>query len=453
MYTKEEVISRARRQLSQEFPFLGFLLFQVPIHIKDSTEIDPSTIGYTDGKNIYIHEYYAKNEKIKTLKFLLAHEAGHIVFKSFLRQGHRNHILWNMASDYVINGMLMDADPQQQYLTPPMEMPNGQKTGGVLYDVKYKGWTTEAVYEELLEHCNSACKQAMSATGEEQDGEGQGQGRSNKSGHKSKSSKSNGASSPQIAQQSSEKNGYLIDPNTAVNPEDAPNSNLEDDINTILSQAAYKAVEARRRGEGCGNAAGLFMEEIDVALSKRVSWRQLLHKTLRTLGFEQADYSRPSRRTIVNRSLGCNYYFPKLRGSTPGDILMFVDTSGSVSTRSLEVFLGEINNCLRGMPKTSVYLYSVDINPKYEGKFNAKLPTQLPIHGRGGTSFQEAFTEATRLLKQGKKFSTLVYFTDGECSYPDLKTKHLPYDVIWCIDNYRAEKPPFGKDIRIDVND
>jgi predicted metal-dependent peptidase len=67
--------------------------------------------------------------------FLLAHEAWHVAFKHMLRLEERDHKLWNMAADYVINYMLVS----KGYSMP----------AGGLYDRQYAGMNTEEVYTLL----------------------------------------------------------------------------------------------------------------------------------------------------------------------------------------------------------------------------------------------------------------------------------------------------------------
>lgn len=436
--TKTDIIAKARRQLIKEIPFLGYILFQTPIHLLSKDQFSPEEVAWTDGMNIYIHEGYVTESEFKTLKFLLCHEAGHIVFKSFLRRGNRQPQLWNIATDHIINLVLIENDPQGSCVVPLRKTFDG-KPFNICYNTKYHGWTAEAVYEDILNKISQSSRADIP-------------GSSTNNKNSDSSSSTNSAGDPNGQQSFDPKTGTTSPKNAEGDQVDW--SKVEDHVNTVIAQAAEQAAEAIRTGKanGRGIGASAFLEYVDVALSKQVSWKKLLAKEVRTLGFDITDYSRPSRRTIVNRRLGCNYYFPKLRGSTAGDVLLFVDTSASVNNESLEVFLGEINSCLRCMPKTNVYLYSADYDIKYEGRFSSALPATLALHGRGGTSFAPAFEEAFRLYKSGKRFSTLVYFTDGECSYPDIKPHTLPFKVIWCIDNQHAADAPFGKTIRIDVN-
>jgi predicted metal-dependent peptidase len=89
----------------------------------------------TDGKHLLINpDFFMKltpNERLT----LLAHEALHVLLDHMHRKGERDHKLWNIAGDYVINGSLVNA----QYALP---------TSG-LHDTKYNGMTTEQVYDIL----------------------------------------------------------------------------------------------------------------------------------------------------------------------------------------------------------------------------------------------------------------------------------------------------------------
>ncbi|MBR4597309.1 MAG: hypothetical protein IKO42_02800, partial [Opitutales bacterium] len=373
------------------------------------------------------------------LNFLLAHEAGHIIFKSMLRRGARNPLLWNIATDYAINGALIDANLPEDRLKALTKNLDG-KEFKICYSKKYTGWASEAIYEDILKKIKKPPQPVLDSA------------KNGMPSGKDKNGGQGGWSLPVDGERSFDpKTGetdFKKGDGTAATPRD-----VESQLNTVIAQAAFRAREDMRRKSNLrGRGAGAFLEYVEVALSRQINWRNLLHRKLRSIGFETADYSRPSRRTIVNRQLGCKFYYPKLRGFTPGNIMMVIDTSGSVSSESLEVFLGEINNCLKGMPRAEVYLYCADYGIKFQGTYRSSLPASVEITGRGGTSFEPAFEEAQKLLKAGKKFSTMVYFTDGCCDYPQIKAKSLPYEVLWCIDNFHAADAPFGKTLRIDAN-
>ncbi len=62
----------------------------------------------TDGKRFYWNPKFVLKHSITGLRFLCTHEAGHAIYMHPQRRGSRNPKLWNIAVDYIVNGMVMD---------------------------------------------------------------------------------------------------------------------------------------------------------------------------------------------------------------------------------------------------------------------------------------------------------------------------------------------------------
>ena len=420
-----EKISTSKYLLMQNLPFIGAVAYQVPV-IEMTDEDMNGTIAYTDGLRICMNGEYFASRPVPEVLSILAHEIGHIVLKSVTRRGVRLPFLWNIATDFVINGTLDASTKGAKYFAWPTTNIKGDKIKLCL-DHKYDGMTAETVYDLIMQEANKQQQKGMPNSG------------------KGDSTSDGGLSVPY---KSFDPKTGAMNPRTA-NGEEKTAPEVEDITSEIISKAAITAQEFIRNNN-CGSGAGCMLEMVDAMLSNKVDWRKILHRSLRTFGFDKPDYSRPSRRTMVNIYTGVSkFYYPRMRGSKPGNIFMCIDSSGSVSSESLKEFLGEINNCLRGMPGCKVYLYTCDAELYKLGTFQNKLPTQVEIHGRGGTSFEPAFKEALKVAKHDKQLATFVYFTDGICTYPNYKNGELPFKVFWCFDNNAVENAPFGKTIRI----
>lgn len=129
---------------------------------------------------------------------------------------------------------------------------------------------------------------------------------------------------------------------------------------------------------------------------------------------------------------------PGLRHKQKHSILVGIDTSGSVSDKELADFFSEINHVYKTGAKVEIIECDAAIHRmyQYKGKFDGK------ISGRGGTSFDPVIEYYNQ---HQKLYSTLVYFTDGECPINVKPRKNM----IWVItsNGYRQEYP--GKAIYI----
>lgn len=127
-------VSKAKARLLMNHPFFATLLLQTPIVLDEHVEY-----AATDMKRIMLNPRYAETASVPSLMTDLAHEAGgHIAFLHSVRQGVRDHQLWNIACDHAVNLMLKE----QGFAVPE---------GGWLCDEKYAGWSAEKIYDDLLQ--------------------------------------------------------------------------------------------------------------------------------------------------------------------------------------------------------------------------------------------------------------------------------------------------------------
>lgn len=139
-------MTRARIQLCLRKPYLSSALMRFPLQQADGIV---STLA-TDGYRIYWNEAFVKTLSDAELRGVLAHELMHILTQSVGRRQSRDQDLWNMATDYAINLVLVDFG-----FTIP-------KDGLVCKD--YEGMSAEQIYE-LLAKKTKRPKGRQSASG------------------------------------------------------------------------------------------------------------------------------------------------------------------------------------------------------------------------------------------------------------------------------------------------
>lgn len=392
-YSKEEKITIAKEMLVKYMPFLGFMSYQLPIYLKEKFK----GIAYTDGYNIVLNTKFVECNSVPSIAMILAHELGHIVYKTVFRKAKRNHKIWNIATDFIINGHLDDANNK---LKNPLSwnIYIGDKKFHPLLDSTYRNMTAESVYDLFAKKS----KIEISA-----------------------------------------KEVYIIDPETG---DISTVNDNEIKASSVIARAYQKAQEEMKRRGACSDC---FMEVVKVSLSKQITWKYFLKKTLRTRGFEHQDASRPSRRCLLNRALGISkFYHPRLRASRPQNIAVCIDDSGSIDSKALKMFLGELNNCLRENSGMVAYLYSCDTKVNDIGVFKDRLPEEIAFLGRGGTIFTPALKHMQNLMKKDSELKTLFYFTDGYGDNEEVAKMRLNFKLIWCVTT--DVKLPKGINIKID---
>jgi predicted metal-dependent peptidase len=101
-------------------------------------------------------------------------------------------------------------------------------------------------------------------------------------------------------------------------------------------------------------------------------------------------------------------------------VLLAVDTSASVSSSELQEFLSEMNHIHK--TGTDITVVQCDTHMHDPEAFNPKK--EFKVKGRGGTDFQPVIDHYN---KNSKKYTSIIYFTDGECSSPN----NVRCKILW----------------------
>ena len=94
----------------------------------------------TDGVSLYFSPQFVETLSAAEIAGTLAHEVMHPALQHHTRRGGRNPRRWNMACDYAINPLLLDAG-----LTLPKD---------VLIDDRFRGMSAERIYNLIEEEEN-----------------------------------------------------------------------------------------------------------------------------------------------------------------------------------------------------------------------------------------------------------------------------------------------------------
>lgn len=171
-------------------------------------------------------------------------------------------------------------------------------------------------------------------------------------------------------------------------------------------------------------------------VSPTVAWQDHIRAFFaRKVGAGSYDW-RKGDRQLLNRGI----YHPRRSGNGCGEVVVAIDTSGSIGQRELNAFFGELVGILDDVRPTKVYVMWCDakVHKVDEVEESADINTLKP-HGGGGTSFIPVFEEIDKLDIYPE---ALVYLTDGMGSFPQ---KAPNYPVLWGDIYNRAAQYPFGE--------
>jgi predicted metal-dependent peptidase len=128
---------RARRWFVSSYPLLAGLAvgFRIVADRELAQQWDISIAAVDAGAaEIYVNPLVRLAEP--ECRFAIAHEMLHAALRHADRTAHRDPYLWNVATDFVINGWLV-------------EMGVGEMPDGLLYDPDLRGMSSEEVYDRI----------------------------------------------------------------------------------------------------------------------------------------------------------------------------------------------------------------------------------------------------------------------------------------------------------------
>ncbi len=382
----ETKLTAARAALIMEKPFLGALVLRLPL-----VEADPKWCHSTatDARGFYYNRAYIEKLSFEQTKFILAHEALHCALSHFARRDHRNKRRWDVACDYAVNPLLV-ADG----LTPPL---------GALMSQRFRGMAAEEIYPMLKE-----APEEQTLDQHLYDDVVESAGRNDRD-------------------QKASPSGTNDDPSSPGAPAPAPLSAPERE--ELHLQWRQRLAGAAQTAMQAGKLSAHMARLVDDLLQPTLPWRALLARYLTATARDDYDFSHPSRREGPA-------ILPGLR-STQVNLVVALDTSGSISDEEIREFISEID-AIKGQIGACVQLHACDEELSEDGPWTAEAwePLSLPerFDGGGGTRFAPVFEWVEQ---QGQQPNVLVYFTDAEGEFP----AHEPsYPVLWLVKG-KAEVP------------
>ena len=324
----------------------------------------------TNGKDESYGREFVKKLSDKELAFVIAHEAGHKMYRhlsTWKKLHDEDARLANSAMDYVINLMLKDLDPNESVIAMPrlQEAVGKHKKGDFmgLVDERFRGMNTKQVFDILKQ--------------EKQDDDGDGEG-----------------------------DGFDDhDWEGAQNLTDEEKKELAREID----QAIRQGLIAHQKHIGNGGA-GLDRELGDL-LAPKVDWREVLREFVKATC---ANKDTSSWRRVNRRFLSTGTYMPSMIGEKVGHLVVAIDTSGSIGGPELDEFLSEVKGIAEEVSPECVDLIywdgDVAAHEKYEGAAVSNIVSSTKPKGGGGT---DPSCVSKYLKDENIKPEAIIVLTDG----------------------------------------
>lgn len=355
------------------------------------------------------------------LRFLVLHECYHKLYQHLTTwrwMYAENAELANIACDHVINLKIAD-DNKDGFAIMPTDK-DGNRMGA--YDERFRGMDSAQVYKLL--------KQEQGDDEGDDDGEDEGDGDDADEGtgisqRPNKSGKPDKPKQPQLDEHDWEGANQLT-------PEEK--KDLARDIDEAIRQGA---LAAGKLGTGTDR-------DLHELLKAKIDWREVLREFVTTTctGNDFSTWRRPNRRFVSS-----GVYLPSGITEQVGELVIAVDTSGSIGGAILSQFLGEIKGiCDTVHPEAVRLLYwdtEVCRDEKYVGEDVEKIVDSTKPAGGGGTLVE---CVPDYLTEHAIKPQAVVVLTDG---YLGGTWGSWNVPVLWCIVDNPQALAPVGKTVHI----
>ncbi|MCB1787689.1 MAG: hypothetical protein H6955_04990 [Chromatiaceae bacterium] len=441
----ETKLTAARAKLILDKPFLGALVLRLPLAAADPNWC-PTTA--TDARKFYFNADYIASLSMSQTQFMLAHEALHCALSHFARRQHRVQHRWDLACDYAINPLLLEDG-----LTPPPNcnvMPQYLgMTAEEIYPLIDENDQTETLDQHLFDQDNQSGGGQQGQAPDKPDNAQQAPGRGGDNSER-EDDRDHGGDTP-LDEPSEQQDGDGAKPleadasRTEQPPRDddrdgrgepTPPPLSAEERQTLEVQWQQRLAGAAQQAMQAGKMGGSMARLVDHLLQPQLPWRMLLARYMTAMARDDFTYMRPSRREG-------EAILPSLKSSQV-EIVVAVDTSGSIRAGEMDEFLSEVS-ALKGQMRARVTLLACDSDLAdgapwvFEPWEDFRCPAE--IHGGGGTDFRPVFEW---LDEQGGRPELLVYFTDAQGRFP----QHEPnYPVIWLV---KGKDPvPWGQRIQL----
>ena len=446
-------IDSIKRKLLIKYPTFGSVI----ANLEFQKSIDIATAG-TDGKVLLYNPKFLGDLSEKQQIFIFAHEVCHVAFEHIFRSEGKDKRLWNIATDSVINALLI------QDGLPMVE-------GGVNIPEAIN-YDAEEMYNKLLEeekkkqeqqsqkgnqgqqdkHNNQEQENSQGSQGQQDGQNSQEQQEENDIGHDTHSLWDKAIEERKKEQQEQAENKKQEQKQTKKKEKTEETEGKEQEKRETEEKSKFteqgeretfkqNKIERRKQlqelsrelankasheaGDGI-QREGKRLSDIGIA-TPLIDWRKLLRQAIRY----DEEYTRKNAR------MRNGYFRHRVEQLPMPEAEILLDTSGSVSEVLLKNFLRECKNILDNS-KVKVGCF----NTEFHGFTELRKPEDIdnmsfPVGG--GTDFNAAVGAFSR------KAPNKIIFTDGEADMP----RETVRNVIWVVFGDEKINPKGGKVINI----
>jgi predicted metal-dependent peptidase len=387
----------------------SFAFFAGLFMVGSTTVTDQKITAGTNGRDAVYGREFVDSLTDKELAFLVMHENMHKCYRHLtiwkaLDDIDRN--ITNAACDFVINIQLYDMDPEEKFIAFPRSKATGEREG--LFDEQYRGMDTKQVFDILLKK-----KKEGGHGGRKVKGSGDGTNR-------------------QPVDMFDDEDG-----NVGFDNHDWDGAKqLSEEDKKQLDREVEQAI--RQGGIYAGKFGGNTPREIGELLNPKVNWKDVLQRFARS---NIRDRDSISWRKAHRNFLWQDIILPSILGKRVKNLLLGMDTSGSVEGLLLTEFLSEMNALVKsvGIDRLDIVYWDAEIQAHeiFTGGVKDIVHRTNP-KGGGGTNPDVV---VDLIVEKQLKPDAIIMLSDGYMHTNRQKWAAITKPTLWCIignDNYEV---------------
>lgn len=451
-------ISRAITTLVFDEPFYGHLL--AGMNRRVTTQTATAAVSVHAGRpllvvnpDFFLDQTTRKQQRVAVIK----HEALHLLLRHVFRSdlASKNHTVFNLAADLVVN----------QLIGTEWELLDGAITLDTFAPIHLlPDQTVDWYYDRLIEHRIARMKLAGSGgpdgagvdDGGTRPGEAYaGQSDADEAGASEDKSEGSGSGDAGSGQRGGSSRDDLTEQEQQLVAIDAllggfgeahgyhqcGGWDVSDQFDASIAERELGRLALAARQRGQARAWGLLpgmvrasVEELIADLEPTVDWR-------RTMRIFQNSARRTRIKNTMRRPSKRYGTFPGTKVRPNQDLVVAVDTSGSISNDDLADFFAEVKGIWRQGADLTVV--ECDQAVQHVWQYTGGGPPEV-VHGRTGTAFDPVFAW---VRDRGRRPDGVIYLTDGYARTPELNPG---CPVLWVITpDGDAENLGFGRTCKI----
>jgi predicted metal-dependent peptidase len=387
---------------------------------------DGCPTAYTDGVNkVYGRKFLETVDTEPKVRGLVLHENLHVALKQLPRgkdMFEENRKLANIAADLVVNNIIEDIKGTVNGSSERIvALPDG-----AVYDPMFQNWSMREIYNYLKKNC--------------------------KGGKKGKGGGGGGGQSNDPADTGSGDSGDDDDDTITINGKTYDLSDADEhDLDNLkdlthgeikeINDAIDKAL--REGGMLAGRMGAKMPRSISDLLEPKVDWHDEMRDfvTSSIKGKDEFTWRKLNKRQLVNDILS-----PSVENETIGELVVSIDTSGSIGGEQITEFATElVSICELCSPdKVRVLWWDTDVHGEqvFVGNYQDIAKLLKPVGG-GGTHVS---CVSEYINKERINAECVIVFTDGYVE-SDI-TWNINSPTLWMVTENKGFEPPVGKKVK-----